>query len=151
MISEVVPAPKAYMFFALFNCVGKTSGFIGPFISSAIIKADGGRNNSAYWFLLGTGLIGLTILYFVDTDQAKIDSAACKFSFLTPETSIQAWNTNEHLQTWNARLLNSTLTSRGRRRSTTWMMTCTPETRSVFLKRSLLLMSRHSQGPYMDT
>lgn len=78
MISEVVPAPKAMMFFALFNCVGKTSGFIGPFITSAIIKADGGRNNSAYWFLFATGIIGVTILWFVDTDQAKIDSATCK-------------------------------------------------------------------------
>ena len=29
MISEVVPAPKVFMFFALFNTVGKTSGFIG--------------------------------------------------------------------------------------------------------------------------
>ena len=28
-ISEVVPAPKMFMFFALFNCVGKTSGFTG--------------------------------------------------------------------------------------------------------------------------
>ncbi|KAL5896250.1 hypothetical protein ACKVWC_001457 [Pyricularia oryzae] len=76
MISEVVPGPKSYMFFALFNCVGKTSGFVGPFITAAIIQADGGKNNGAYWFLLGTGLLGLLTLYFVDTDQAKIDSAA---------------------------------------------------------------------------
>jgi hypothetical protein len=78
MISEVVPGPKSMLFFALFNCVGKTSGFIGPFISSAIIKADGGNNHTAYWFMLGTALIGIAILYFVDPDQAKIDSAKCK-------------------------------------------------------------------------
>ncbi|KAL2213234.1 autophagy protein [Sarocladium strictum] len=75
MISEVVPGPKSMLFFALFNCVGKTSGFIGPFISSAIIKADGGNNHTAYWFMLGTALIGIAILWFVDPDQAKIDSA----------------------------------------------------------------------------
>lgn len=75
MISEVVPAPKAFMFFALFNCVGKTSGFIGPFISSAIINRANGNNNTAYWFLFGMGLLGVFILYFVDTDKAKIDNA----------------------------------------------------------------------------
>ncbi|KAL1411607.1 hypothetical protein Q8F55_002571 [Vanrija albida] len=68
MISEVVPAPKAYMFFA-------TSGFIGPFISSAIIKRANGNNNAAYWFLLAMGSVGVIVLYFVDTDKAKIDVA----------------------------------------------------------------------------
>lgn len=95
MISEVVPAPKAYMFFAvsasfhlespltrpsqLFNLVGKTSGFIGPFISSAIIKRANGNNNMCFWFLLGMGIIGIIVLYFVDPDQAKIDVARCKW------------------------------------------------------------------------
>lgn len=75
MISEVVPAPKAYMFFALFNTVGKTSGFIGPFISSAIIDRAHGNTNTAYWFLLAMGTLGVIVLYFVDTDKAKIDVA----------------------------------------------------------------------------
>lgn len=79
MISEVVPAPKAYMFFALFNTVGKTSGFIGPFISSAIITRAGGNPNAAYWFLFGMGTIGAIVLWFVDTDQAKIDNAKCEW------------------------------------------------------------------------
>ncbi|KAH8894151.1 putative autophagy protein [Thozetella sp. PMI_491] len=75
MISEVVPAPKAYMFFALFNTVGKTSGFIGPFISSAIIDRADGRTNAAYWFLFAMGSVGAISLYFVDTDKAKEDIA----------------------------------------------------------------------------
>lgn len=75
MISEVVPAPKAYMFFALFNTVGKTSGFIGPFISSAIIERAGGNTSASYWFLFAMGCIGVITLYFVDTDAAKADNA----------------------------------------------------------------------------
>ena len=58
MISEFVPAPKVYMFFSLFNLVSQTSGFIGPFVSAAIIKASGGTTNVAYWFLLGMGSVG---------------------------------------------------------------------------------------------
>ncbi|KAM3498490.1 hypothetical protein MY10362_008194 [Beauveria mimosiformis] len=75
MISEVVPAPKAFLFFALFNCVGKTSGFIGPFISSAIIERAHGKTNAAYWFLLAMGSVGCLALWFVDTDRAKRDNA----------------------------------------------------------------------------
>lgn len=75
MISEVVPAPKAFMFFALFNCVGKTSGFIGPFISSAIIERAHGNTSAAYWFLFAMGAVGCLVLWFVDTDKAKRDNA----------------------------------------------------------------------------
>jgi len=67
------------MFFALFNTVGKTSGFIGPFISSAIIKRANGNTNASYWFLFGMGTLGAIILWFVDTDKAKIDNARCEF------------------------------------------------------------------------
>ncbi|KAM3440959.1 hypothetical protein NHJ13734_003023 [Beauveria thailandica] len=75
MISEVVPAPKAFLFFALFNCVSKTSGFIGPFISSAIIERAHGKTNAAYWFLFAMGSVGCLALWFVDTDRAKRDNA----------------------------------------------------------------------------
>lgn len=76
MISEVVPAPKAFMFFALFNTVGKTSGFIGPFISSAIIQRAGGNTSASYWFLFAMGCVGCFALWLVDTDKAKADNAA---------------------------------------------------------------------------
>ncbi|KAJ4158546.1 uncharacterized protein LMH87_009068 [Akanthomyces muscarius] len=75
MISEVVPAPKAFLFFSLFNCVGKTSGFIGPFVSSAIIERAHGKTNAAYWFLFAMGSVGCFALWFVDTDKAKRDNA----------------------------------------------------------------------------
>ncbi|ORY27919.1 putative autophagy protein [Naematelia encephala] len=74
-LSEVSPAPKAYMFFSLFNTVGKTSGFIGPFISSAIIDRAGGNTNMAFWFLFAMGSTGQIVLWFVDAGQAKIDNA----------------------------------------------------------------------------
>lgn len=77
MISEVVPAPKCYMFFALFNTVGKTSGFLGPLIASAIVDRAGGNTNYAYWFLFNMGLTGVIVLWFVDTDKAKLDNARC--------------------------------------------------------------------------
>lgn len=76
MISEVVPAPKAYMFFALFNMVGKTSGFIGPFVSSAIISRANDNPSAAYWFLFAMGSVGAFALYWCDTDKAKRDNAA---------------------------------------------------------------------------
>ncbi|ORX37289.1 autophagy protein [Kockovaella imperatae] len=75
MITEVVPAPKMYLFMALFNCVGKTSAFIGPFIGSAIIARAGGNTNAAYYFLLPFALVGFGALLMINTDQAKIDNA----------------------------------------------------------------------------
>jgi hypothetical protein len=74
MISEVVPAPKAFMFFALFSTVGKTSSFIGPFVTSAIINRAGGNASVAYWFLVAMGIVGWVALWFVDTDEAKRDN-----------------------------------------------------------------------------
>ena len=78
MISEVVPAPKVYMFFALFNTVSKTSGFVGPLISSAIVRRAGGNTNYAFWFLFPMGICGIITLYFVDTDRSKVEIAKCE-------------------------------------------------------------------------
>ena len=47
MISEVTPRGKEFLFFSLFSIIGKTSSFIGPFISSAIID-DTGNNSSPF-------------------------------------------------------------------------------------------------------
>lgn len=85
-MSEVVPTPKSYLFFALFNTVGRTSGFVGPFISSAIITRANGNTNMAFWFLFGMGSVGLAILYFVDSDKAKLDNAKCEL--LTSRTDV---------------------------------------------------------------
>lgn len=75
MVSEVVPAPKAMMFFALFNTFGKTSGFIGPFITAAIIERAGGNTNAAFWFIFALGCLGVFVIFQVDPEQAKIDNA----------------------------------------------------------------------------
>ncbi|ORX37517.1 putative autophagy protein [Kockovaella imperatae] len=72
-LSEVVPAPKAYLFFALFNTVGKTSSFVGPFVSSAISAKTNGNTSAAYWFTLAMGTTGTAILWFVDPKKAKLD------------------------------------------------------------------------------
>jgi MFS-type transporter involved in bile tolerance (Atg22 family) len=77
-LAEVVPTPKAYLFFALFNTVGKTSGFVGPFVSSAITTAAGGNTNMSFIFLFSMGLIGFIVLLFVDVDKAKLDNVQCK-------------------------------------------------------------------------
>lgn len=81
-LAEVVPAPKAYLFFALFNTVGKTSGFIGPFVSSAITTAAGGNTNMSFIFLFAMGLVGFIVLLFVDVDKAKLDSQQCESTLL---------------------------------------------------------------------
>ncbi|ORX34854.1 autophagy protein [Kockovaella imperatae] len=78
MISEVAPATKLFMFYSLFNTISKSTGFAGPFITAAIIKQSHGNNNYAFWFLVGLGIIAIVLLYFVDTDKAKIDCAVCE-------------------------------------------------------------------------
>ena len=75
MISEVTPRGKEYadtlqriisaslltvhrfLFFSLYSIMGKTSAFIGPIVSSAIIDADPKGNNSLpFYFLFGLSL-----------------------------------------------------------------------------------------------
>ncbi|KAF7973915.1 hypothetical protein HWV62_13964 [Athelia sp. TMB] len=69
LIAEVSPPPQMFLFFALFSVVGlcpyiiplrvtdltqvgKTSSFVGPFVSSAIISASG-NTNMPFAFLFG--------------------------------------------------------------------------------------------------
>jgi MFS-type transporter involved in bile tolerance (Atg22 family) len=53
MISSVTPRGHEFLFFSVFNIVGKASSLIGPLISSAIIDATpGGTNNSAPFYFL---------------------------------------------------------------------------------------------------
>lgn len=64
-----------YIFFALYNTLGKTAAFIGPFITSAIITDSGGNTNTGFWFTFITGLVAIVLLCLVDTDKAKRDNA----------------------------------------------------------------------------
>lgn len=79
MISEVTPRGKEFLFFALFSIMGKTSAFIGPIVSSAIIDADTtenspGNNSLPFYFLFGLSVISMIILAtFVDLKKSRIE------------------------------------------------------------------------------
>ncbi|MCJ1311770.1 hypothetical protein MMC25_005443 [Agyrium rufum] len=80
MISEVTPRGKEFLFFSLFSIIGKTSAFIGPLVSSAIIDdtiTDAnptGNNNSPFYFLFGLAVFSfLGLWWFVDLKKAKIE------------------------------------------------------------------------------
>lgn len=70
MISEVVPRGKEFLFFALFSIIGKTSSFVGPFVSSAIID-DSRNNNMPFTFLLALGTLSVGILACVNVDKSR--------------------------------------------------------------------------------
>ena len=72
MISEVVPHGKEFLFFAFFSIIGKTSSFIGPFVSSAIIERSG-NTNMPFTFLLALGAFSVVVLWFVDVDKSRIE------------------------------------------------------------------------------
>jgi len=76
MISEVSPLSQMFLFFALFSIVGKTSAFIGPFVSSAIISASGGNNNMPFAFLFGLGALSTILLILVDVPKSRIECEA---------------------------------------------------------------------------
>ncbi|TBU38548.1 MFS general substrate transporter [Dichomitus squalens] len=71
MISEVSPLPQMFLFFALFSVVGKTSAFIGPLVSSAIITASGNNDNYPFVFLFTLGALSTAFLYFVDVQKSR--------------------------------------------------------------------------------
>ncbi|KAH0832897.1 MFS general substrate transporter [Lanmaoa asiatica] len=92
MISEVSPLPQMFLFFALFSVVcypeypwvmydgltlntqvGKTSAFIGPLVSSAIITASGNNNNMPFAFLFGLGTLSTIFLYMVDVKKSRAE------------------------------------------------------------------------------
>ena len=75
MMAEVSPAPKMYIFFSLYNTLGKTAAFIGPFITGAIINDAGGKDNRGFWFTFLTGLVALVLIAMVNPGKAKRDNA----------------------------------------------------------------------------
>lgn len=78
MISEVTPRGKEFLFFSLFSIMGKTSAFIGPIVSSAIIDASPSHNNNLpFYFLLGLTLFSFGLLaFFVDLKKSRKEQAA---------------------------------------------------------------------------
>lgn len=87
MISEVTPRGKEFLFFSLFSIMGKTSAFIGPIVSSAIIDASPSGNNSLpFYFLFGLTLLSLLLLtFFVDIKKSRNEQAI----FLGQEAAIK--------------------------------------------------------------
>lgn len=78
MISEVTPRGREFLFFSLFSIIGKTSSFIGPLVSSAIIDASPSQNNSSpFYFLFALSAVSfLFMLFFVDLDKSRKEQAA---------------------------------------------------------------------------
>ena len=79
MISEVTPRGKEFLFFSLFSIMGKTSSFIGPFVSSAIIDdAKNSRfpNSAPFYFLFALSLASyLALVFFVNLKKSRIEQA----------------------------------------------------------------------------
>jgi MFS-type transporter involved in bile tolerance (Atg22 family) len=85
MISEVTPRGKEFLFFSLFNIMGKASAFIGPIVSSAIID-DTGNNSSPFYFLFALSLASFIMLAtLVDLKKSRIEQE----EFLAAERKVK--------------------------------------------------------------
>ncbi|KAI0034735.1 MFS general substrate transporter [Vararia minispora EC-137] len=89
MIAEVSPLPQMFLFFALFSVIGKTSAFIGPFVSDAIITASGNNNNMPFAFLFGLGAFSTIFLLFVNMEKSRAECDA----FVEAEAKREAFGT----------------------------------------------------------
>ncbi len=84
MISEVTPRGREFLFFSLFSIIGKTSSFIGPLVSSAIID-DTGNPSTPFYFLFGLSVVSFILLvFFVDLEKSRVEQAA----FLVKEDEV---------------------------------------------------------------
>lgn len=89
MISSVTPRGHEFLFFSVFNIIGKASSFIGPLISSRIIDATpGGTNNSApFYFLFALSLLSAVGLWaFLNLEKSAREQDA----FLAKEKARMA-------------------------------------------------------------
>ncbi|KAL3442770.1 autophagy-related protein 22-like protein [Aspergillus insuetus] len=75
MISEVTPRGYEFLFFSLFSIIGKTSSFIGPLVSSAIVDATpSGNASTPFYFLFGLSLLSFGILFFwLDLKKSSLE------------------------------------------------------------------------------
>lgn len=88
MISEVTPRGKEFLFFSLFSIIGKTSSFIGPLVSSAIIDASPhGNNSTPFYFLFGLSCLSAGFLViFLDLKKSRLEQER----FLAEEERVRA-------------------------------------------------------------
>lgn len=75
MISEVTPRGHEFLFFSLFSIIGKTSSFIGPLVSSAIIDASPtGNVSTPFYFLFALSLVSFAFLFIcVDLKKSQVE------------------------------------------------------------------------------
>jgi MFS-type transporter involved in bile tolerance (Atg22 family) len=72
MISEVAPRGREFLLFSLFSIIGKTSSFIGPLVSSAIIDDSGGNNSTPFYFLTALSAVSsLVLVGVVDLERRR--------------------------------------------------------------------------------
>lgn len=73
MISDVTPRGHEFLFFSFFSIIGKTSSFIGPLISSAIIDATpSGNSSTPFYFLFALSVASALLLVFgVDLKKSR--------------------------------------------------------------------------------
>ncbi|KAH8925171.1 hypothetical protein BT69DRAFT_1216815 [Atractiella rhizophila] len=79
MISEVTPRGQEFLFFSLFSIIGKTSSFIGPIVSSAIIDravnngvSQSKANSMPFYFLFALTLLSaIWLVWAVDLKKAR--------------------------------------------------------------------------------
>ncbi|KAL4987234.1 autophagy-related protein 22-like protein [Aspergillus falconensis] len=78
MISEVTPRGHEFLFFSLFSIVGKTSSFIGPLVSSAIIDAsESGNASLPFYFLVGISVLAAGVLgVWLDLGRSRREQEA---------------------------------------------------------------------------
>ncbi|KAG9231206.1 putative autophagy protein [Amylocarpus encephaloides] len=93
MISEVTPRGREFLFFSLFSIIGKTSSFIGPLVSSAIIDATPrGNNSTPFYFLAALSAVSCVVCIFgVDLEKSRREQEA----FLAEEEALNKGRTAE--------------------------------------------------------
>ncbi|KIS68995.1 uncharacterized protein UMAG_02974 [Mycosarcoma maydis] len=74
MIAEVTPKGSEFLFFSLFSIVGKTSAFIGPFVTQAIAD-ETGNASTPFYFLLALSLASCILLWPLDIKKSKVEQA----------------------------------------------------------------------------
>lgn len=73
-ISEVTPRGLEFQFFTLYSLLGKTSAFVGPFISSAIAN-DTGNESTPFYFLLACAVVACFLLIPMNSGKARMEQA----------------------------------------------------------------------------
>jgi MFS-type transporter involved in bile tolerance (Atg22 family) len=76
LISSVTPPGHEFLFFSLFSIIGKTSSFIGPLVSSAIIDATPNQsgNSAPFYFLFGLSLVSAAFIwFFLDLEKSAVE------------------------------------------------------------------------------